>query len=345
MIRVLVVKMTSMGDLLHTFPALTDACKAIGDIQFDWVVDENFADVPSWHPAVNRIIKSAHRRWRKNLWPTLKNKEINHFIKQLRATTYDFVIDAQSSYKSAVVTRLALGKRCGYDRCCVREKGIVHLAYAKRYHIPYQQHAIARIRELFSQVLGYPLNQQQVDYSIRRDQIVTCPMQLAQNYVMFVHNSSWRSKSWPLPHWQALAKKVLAAGYQVILPWGSTSERQQAEQIAAVSKENIVVLPNSNLAQFLSIAAKAKAGVCMDTGFAQILAGLDIPSVTLYGPTDPNLVGTTGKSQIHLTPRTACTCFYKTVCRDENNGGLIPTCMATIQPDFVWQQMQKLLPR
>lgn len=341
MIRVLIVKMTSMGDIVHTFPAITDAQKAIPDIQFDWVVDESFAELPKWHPAVNQIIISAHRRWRKNIWKSLKNNDLKQFIKQLRSTTYDFVIDAQSNYRSALITRLALGQRCGFDRCCTREKGFVHLAYSKRYHIPFQQHAITRLRKLFSQVLDYPLTQEPPEYNIQSNPLTAPPIQLPENYVIFVHNSSWKSKSWPLAHWRTLLKKVIGSGYKVILPWGSASEKQQAIEIAKTS-EDAIVLPKLSLSQFLPIALKAKAAVCMDTGLAQILAGLDIPSVALYGPTDPHLVGTTGKLQVHLTAQNGCSCFYQKVCKDENNAGLTPTCMASIQPDFVWKKLVSL---
>ncbi len=165
--RVLIVKLTSMGDLIQALPALTDAANAIPEIEFDWVVDEAFAELPLLHPNVKNVIKSAHRRWRKSKWHTLKSGELWRFFKELRLNRYDLVIDAQNNLKSACVTRLARGTRCGMDKASVRERG-AHLAYQKTFAIPgnREQHAITRIRSLFSAVLGYPLPQTPPEHNI-----------------------------------------------------------------------------------------------------------------------------------------------------------------------------------
>ncbi|KPE47437.1 glycosyltransferase family 9 protein, partial [Pseudomonas aeruginosa] len=103
--RVLLVKTSSLGDVIHTLPALTDAARAIPGIQFDWVVEEGFAEIPAWHPAVARVIPVAIRRWRKNLWQTLRNGEWRRFKQRLKEVDYDLVIDAQGLLKSAWLTR------------------------------------------------------------------------------------------------------------------------------------------------------------------------------------------------------------------------------------------------
>ena len=105
--HVLFVKLTSLGDLIHALPALTDAQAAIPGIRFDWVVDEGLATVARWHPAVDTIIPTAHRRWRRQMWRTLRSGELATLAERLRAKRYDYVIDGQNRIKSAVVARLA----------------------------------------------------------------------------------------------------------------------------------------------------------------------------------------------------------------------------------------------
>src|SRR5579871_2592529 len=95
----LFIKLTSMGDLIHALPALTDARQAIPGISFDWVIEKSFSEVALWHPAINKIIPTSHRKWRKNFRQSLKNQEIQQFLKSLRQQSYDIVIDGQSSLK------------------------------------------------------------------------------------------------------------------------------------------------------------------------------------------------------------------------------------------------------
>ncbi|HEY7883397.1 MAG TPA: glycosyltransferase family 9 protein, partial [Cellvibrionaceae bacterium] len=118
--RVLIVKLSSMGDLVQALPAVSDAARAMPDTRFDWVVDETFAEVPAWHPAIDRVIVSAHRRWRKQFWASVNSGQLRDFYRTLREREYSVVVDAQTSLKSALVTRLARGERRGPDKHSVR---------------------------------------------------------------------------------------------------------------------------------------------------------------------------------------------------------------------------------
>lgn len=153
--RVLIVKTSSMGDVLHTLPALTDAQQAIPGIQFDWVVEEGFAQIPSWHSAVDRVIPVAIRRWRKAWFSAPIKAERTAFRRAVCANQYDAVIDAQGLVKSAaLVTRLAHGIKHGMDWSTAREP-LASLFYNRKHHIAKQQHAVERTRELFAKSLGY----------------------------------------------------------------------------------------------------------------------------------------------------------------------------------------------
>ncbi len=153
--EVLLVKMSSMGDLIHTLPALSDAAAAIPSIRFTWVAEQSFAEVPSWHPSVNGIIKLRWRFWRKHLLQKDTWKEMRLFYQQLRAKKYDLVIDAQGLVKSMVVARLAKGIIHGSDRETARESWASY-GYQVHHHIDWSQSAIDRMRQLFAKSLCYP---------------------------------------------------------------------------------------------------------------------------------------------------------------------------------------------
>lgn len=154
--RVLIIKTSSLGDVIHTLPALTDAAHAIPGIRFDWVVEEGFAEIPSWHPAVDQVIPVAIRRWRKNLWQTIKSGEWKAFKQRVRERKYDLVIDAQGLVKSAWLTRYVKAPVAGLDRYSARE-GWASRFYDRRLSVATGQHAVERVRQLFAMALAYDL--------------------------------------------------------------------------------------------------------------------------------------------------------------------------------------------
>ena len=193
--KVCVIKTSSMGDVIHTLPALTDAQRAIPNLSIDWVVEENFAEIPHWHSAVKQIIPIALRRWRKSPFSTQTKNEWKSYRVLLQAKQYDAVIDAQGLFKSAFfVTRLANGIKHGYDCKSIREP-IASFFYDKKYTISYQQHAVERIRQLFAQALSYPLSKEKGDYGIARHFISADSI---EPYVIFFHSTT-RDEEHP-PH-------------------------------------------------------------------------------------------------------------------------------------------------
>ncbi|ANZ85042.1 lipopolysaccharide heptosyltransferase RfaC [Citrobacter freundii] len=294
--RVLIVKTSSMGDVLHTLPALTDAQQAIPGIQFDWVVEEGFAQIPSWHAAVDRVIPVAIRRWRKAWFSAPIKAERKAFRDAVRLQQYDAIIDAQGLVKSAaLVTRLACGVKHGMDWSTTREP-LASLFYNRKHHIAKQQHAVERTRELFAKSLGYAKPQSQGDYAIAQHFVNECNADTG-HYAVFLHATTRDDKHWPEANWRELIELLNNTGIRIKLPWGAPHEEERAKRLAE-GFPYVDVLPRMSLEEVARILAGAKFVVSVDTGLSHLTAALDRPNITLYGPTDPGLIGGYGKNQI-----------------------------------------------
>lgn len=319
--RVLIVKTSSMGDVLHTLPALTDAARAIPGIRFDWVVEEGFAQIPSWHEAVDRVIPVAIRRWRKGWFSAPVKAERLAFRQALQAERYDAIIDAQGLVKSAaLVTRLAHGIKHGMNWQSAREP-LASLFYNRRHAIAKQQHAVERTRELFAKSLGYAKPETQGDYAIARHFVTGDGPQ--SPYAVFLHATTRDDKHWPESHWRALIALLADSGLRIKLPWGAPHEEARAKRLAE-GYDFVEVLPRMSLESVARVLAGAKFVVSVDTGLSHLTAALDRPNLTLYGPTDPGLIGGYGKNQY--------------ICRPEHSSQL-----SDLNAAAVFAQLQPLL--
>lgn len=293
--RVLIVKTSSMGDVLHTLPALTDAQRAIPGIRFDWVVEEGFAQIPSWHPAVDRVIPVAIRRWRKSWFHAQTRKERRDFITRLQEKEYDAVIDAQGLIKSAfLVTRKARGVKHGQDRRSAREP-LASCFFDIRHYIAKSQHAVERTRQLFALSLGYPLPTEVGDFAIA-ERFLRVQPEDANRYLVFLHATTRSDKHWPEARWQEFIAAMADVDLKIKLPWGTPLEYQRAMRLSE-NAPNVEVLPKLTLEEVARVLAGAKAVVSVDTGLSHLTAALGRPNITLYGPTDPGLIGGYGCNQ------------------------------------------------
>lgn len=293
--RVLVVKTSSMGDVLHTLPALTDAANNLPNITFDWVVEENFSQIPSWHFAVDEVIPVAIRRWRKNWFAKTVRQERHQFIEHLRRQQYDCIIDAQGLIKSAfLITRKARGIKHGLDRQSIKEP-IASWFYDVKHHVPKQMHAIERVRMLFSKSLNYLQPDSIGDYAIARHFLTALPDD-NQKYLVFLHATTREEKHWTEEEWRELIKLIQPTGLRIKLPWGAPHEQERALRLAQ-GFNHVEVLPKLSLSEIATVIAGSKAVVSVDTGLSHLTAALDRPNITLFGKTDPNLIGGYGKNQ------------------------------------------------
>lgn len=293
--RVLIVKTSSLGDLVHTLPALTDASRARPGVRFDWLAERPFAQIPAWHPSVDRVIESDLRRWRRAPLATLRGPAWREFRASLREVVYDLVLDAQGLVKSALLAAQAIGPRAGLDFSSAREP-LAALFYQRRLRVARDRHAVERVRALFAQALDYAQPASAADYGIERARFAA--PELPQPYLVFLHATTWPTKCWPEASWQALGAWARDRGFAVALPWGTDAERGAAERIAAAFGGT--VLPRMDLSGVAGVLAHARAVVGVDTGLAHVAAAVGTPSITLYGPTLPGRTGTVGAGQVHL---------------------------------------------
>ena len=334
--RVLLIKLTSLGDLIHALPALSDAQDARPGIEFDWVVDENFQEIALWHPAVKGIITTNHREWRGALTRTETLGSISRTIREIRANEYDLVIDGQGNFKTALLSLSAKGPRAGFDSRSVRE-WVAHLAYQRRFSASKNAHAIGRLRRLFAAALEYPLPDTAPDFRIQRGMLVKPSVDLPAEYLVFVHNASWKTKLWPERHWLELIRKCSESGFRILLPWGDSREEARARRLALGS--GVQVLPKLSLSEIGYVIAKARACVCMDTGLSHLAAALDVPAITLYGSTDSGLIGASGASQVHIKSERFCSPCQSKICRYSSGDN---PCLEGIGPDRVYGELLRL---
>jgi len=334
--RILLIKLTSLGDLIHALPALSDAKSARPELEFDWVIDENFREIATWHPAVRGVITSNHREWRGALASAETHGSIAKTIEEIRANEYDLVVDGQGNFKTALLSLFSKGPRAGFDSHSVRE-WIAHFAYQRRFAASKDAHAIERLRRLFASALDYPLPVSPPDFRIRRDRFVRPKLALPGEYLVFVHNASWKTKLWPERHWIALIRKSIQAGFRVLLPWGNVEEEARAKRLA-IGPE-VQVLPRLSLSEIGYVIERARACVCMDTGLSHLAAALDVPSITLYGSTDSGLIGASGASQVHLKSDLHCSPCREKTCRYSSGDN---PCLEQIGPERVFGELLRL---
>ncbi|NQZ30687.1 MAG: lipopolysaccharide heptosyltransferase RfaC [Oceanospirillaceae bacterium] len=327
--RVLVVKTSSMGDIIHTLPALTDAMRAIEGIRFDWVVEEGFQEIPRWHAAVDNVIPVAIRRWRKHPIQAWRSGQWQAFKQQLQAQHYDAVIDAQGLLKSAaLVVRNARGKSYGLDKDSAKEP-LASRFYQQPINVAKDQHAIERTRQLFALSLGYSLEkEQQGDFNISS----YFSSNEKSEYLVFNHGTTRFDKHYPQVYWQQLITMATEQGWQVKLPWGSDTELARAIELAA-GNPKVTVLDKLSLSQVAQVIADAAGCISVDTGLSHLSAALDKPNLTLFGPTDPGLVGGYGKHQQVLQASD-----YTFTGVDVE-----PKIFSALTPSTVWHEFHQLI--
>jgi heptosyltransferase-1 len=288
---ILFIKTSSLGDVIHNMPALTEARRNLPDARIAWVIEEAFAPLVALHPAITETIPVATRRWRRELFLPASWSAARGFVRRLRAREYDRIIDTQGLFRTGLIARFARGERHGYDAGSAREKYAARF-YDVHHHVERAQHAIARNRALTGLALGYVPNGAPA-YGLDRDRLAgAAPVP----YAILLHATARPEKQWPDESWLALAR-VLEARFDLLLPWGEEAERVRAERLARQLKRARLPIrrPLDDMARLIAGAALV---VGVDTGLLHLAAALGVPLVGIFGTTRPGLTGPMGSGPI-----------------------------------------------
>jgi heptosyltransferase-1 len=291
--RILFVKTSSLGDVVHNCPAVSDVARHVPEASIDWVVEEAYAEVAALHPQVRRVIPVAMRRWRGALLSRATWTEIAGFRDALRAERYDAVIDSQGLIKSALIAAFARGRKHGLDRTSAREPFATRF-YDAAHAVPPELHAVERNRRLAAAALGYSVAGD-CDYGLRV--AGEAPIRMPAPYALLLTMTSRDDKLWPEEHWRALGAWLAQQGVLGLLPWGSEEERRRCARIAAAVR-GAVVPPRMALADIARLARGARCTVGVDTGLAHLAAALQAPVVGLFCGSDPALTGLHGNGHV-----------------------------------------------
>jgi heptosyltransferase-1 len=291
--RALFVKLSSLGDVIHNFPAVSDLRAHRPEVDVDWAVEEAYAPLVSLHPGVARTIAVGLRRLRSNVLATAAWGAMSATRRALRDARYDWIIDSQGLLKSVAVARLARGPLFGFDRKSARE-GAAARFYDQGLAVPKRLHAVERNRRLAGAVFGYT-PEGPPDYGL------VPPARLPDwapsgPYVVALHASSRRDKRWPGERWARLAARLAEAGIVTVYPGGSKQELAEAARLAAATP-GAIAAPPMGLPDAAALLSGASAVVGVDTGLTHLAVALGAPTVGLYIATQPGLTGLRGDAR------------------------------------------------
>lgn len=288
--KILIIKSSSMGDIIHALPVAHDIRKALPDVRIDWVAEESFRDIPTLAPAVEKVQVTAFRRWRKSLLSAETRAEIAAFKEGLRAERYDCVLDIQGLMRSGLVARWTGVPSTGYTFGTIREP-LAALAYSRRLDLPESLGAVKRYRMAAAETLGYTIDPEHPVFGLEARG--KAPVEADGPTVSFAVNTSRDEKLWPETHWTELGLALRARGFTPVIYWGGKAEEERAKRIAATIP-GALVSPRARLSDVAAGLQKASLMIGVDTGLAHLAAALGCPSVGIFVATPTETLGLIG---------------------------------------------------
>jgi heptosyltransferase I len=304
--KILLVKLSSLGDILHNLPIVWDLRKRLPNAQIDWIVEEAY--IPLLEPlkstesflGIDRIIPLAFRRWRKNLFSIRAWHEFFSMRKLLQSVTYDIVIETQGLLKSALISALAKKTRyaivSGLGNATENSgyEPMARVFYTHSVPVPNQCHAIDRSRWVMCSSLDWPL----IDRHIEPPMFYPSPfvnqlqplaiesLQKQQNglpasYIVCFHSTARAAKRWPSEKWIQLGEALSSQGYRILFPWGSPEEMKISALIA--SEVPGAIVPRAlSIEEVYRLIAHASLTIGVDTGLTHMSAALNKPTIEIY---------------------------------------------------------------
>ncbi len=313
--KILLVKLSSLGDVLHNLPIVWDLRKQYPFAQIDWVVEEGYVSIleplktNQDFKGIDRVIPLAFRRWKKSLKNGEFIRSIQEFItfkKELQQTQYDLIIETQGLIKSAFVTYLAnkspnariigLANQTEYSGY----EPLARKFYTESIQVPFRCHAVDRSRWLAATAYDQaPPDRAQVppqfylSYYLRQltdlSNLSTLPnlskdklgFDMTQPYVLCFHSTARKAKRWANDHWVTIGKDLASRGIQVVLPWGNQDEKAISAQLAK-QIPNAIVPGGFSIETAFYLVANATLTIGVDTGLTHLAAIFNRPTIEIY---------------------------------------------------------------
>ena len=283
--NILIVRTSSLGDVVHILPAITDIARNVAGARIDWLVEDAFAEIPAWHPSIHEVIAVAHRRWRRAWWSEAVRSERKALARTLAARDYDVVLDMQALMKSVWLVRMARGERHGLDWKSAREP-LASLFYDVRHRGEFWQPAVTRQRLLAASTFGYEV-QGPPDYGLEAfEQEARVQRTHEHPYAVIMPSASRDDKLWPDDDWRAVFDLLATHGLRLRLLAGSPAETERAQQLVAL-RPDAEVLPRMQLSDVARSLAGATLMVGLDSGLTHLSAALGRPTIGIYKASTP----------------------------------------------------------
>ena len=289
--RILLVKLSSLGDVVHLAPAVTDLRERRPEARIAWAVEGPYADLVRLHPGVDDVIPVGLRALRGRPWSPAAWRALRASRRALRARSWDYVVDAQGLLKSACVARWSRSTVFGLDRRSARA-AMASRFYDVKVAVRRDMHAVERNRALLGGSFGY-VPDSPARYGLAAP-AAPPPWAPAGRYAVLLHAASRREKRWPEDRWTELARLLADDGYAVVFPGGTAAEREAAERLAKSTGSGASAAPAMALAEAAALLAHASGVIGVDTGLTHLAVALGVPTVGLYCSTSPRLTGLHG---------------------------------------------------
>lgn len=290
--RILLVKTSSLGDVIHNLPVASDIARHAPNAEIDWVCEAPYAELVALHANVRKALPINLRHLKKNLFSAAAWREFSACKSAIQADRYDLILDTQGLVKSAWITGFARGPRAGYAADSAREP-FASRFYDRTFSIAREQHAVVRNRALAAAAFGYSPDDK-LEYGLRIPSGEAFGL-AKLSYAVFLHATSRRDKQWPQERWRDLGRRLNQRGLKVVLPWGSEAERADSEAISN-GVDSALVPPRMGLSSAAQLLAGAALVVGVDTGLAHLAVAVGTPTIGIYTSTRSELTGLHGSA-------------------------------------------------
>lgn len=344
--KILIIKTSSLGDIVHALPVLEYIKMAAPEASIDWVVDEAFQDLVNRNKHLNKIFRIPLRQWKKNPISKRTWRGISTFLKNLRAQKYDIIFDLQGNIKSGIICGAALGwRKIGFSFTNLQEAASAIFTTEKIEFTPLDLHATQRYLRVISAAFTLPPNAENFPPHILTDPdddafVANLLGKLNSPYILFHTGTSWHSKMWFNEGWIFAGKRLLTLHQNatIILSWGNPEEYYRAKNISdQLSEFNVKLLPKLSLKQFTALLKCCSIVVAPDTGPLHLAAAVGTPTVSIYRCTDGLRNGPLGSKHIMLQAPRDCSACWNGTCRWDIE------CTRSIAPHLVAEAAHKLL--